>query len=504
MKIFLANPPCRIQINEGEERYFVRAGSRWPFSVIKKINQSPDYIPFPFYLAYTAAILEKNGHQVIVDDGVATNQSESEFLEKVFETKPQIILFETSTPTINYDLELVRKIKNRLDEVVICLAGTHATSFYKEILKNTDDIDYILLAEYELSFSRLVDALEKKWSMGKIEEIEGIAFKKEKKVFWSEPKLIDPLDQLPVPARRLFPNNTNPDPTIYWDGFCQYKPAIQMHASRGCPFRCNFCLWNQVMYRNSKYRFFSAKRVVDEMEEVARKYKAREIYFDDDTFTANKKQVLSICEEIKERKLKINWSVMGDAMVTDKEMVEAMADAGCIGIKFGVESGSREILKHIEKPVNFKKLKEFTNWCAKKRIKTHATFTFGLSGETGKTMEETLNLAKSLDVDSVQFSITTPFPGTRYFEEVKKEKLLLAENWNDFDGASQSVVKFKNLSSEVVKNYWQGASGKWLRYKFFKASWAIRQFYFLRRMIKGQGLTVIWTKTSRLINLLFS
>ena len=87
MKIFLANPPCRIQINEGEERYFVRAGSRWPFSVIKKINQSPDYIPFPFYLAYTAAILEKNGHQVIVDDGVATNQSESEFLEKVFETK---------------------------------------------------------------------------------------------------------------------------------------------------------------------------------------------------------------------------------------------------------------------------------------------------------------------------------------------------------------------------------------------------------------------------------
>lgn len=500
MKIFLANPPCRIKINEHEERFFVRAGSRWPFSVIKKKTESADYIPFPFYLGYTAALLEKNGHQIIVDDGVAINETEEEFLEKVIQNNPDLILFETSTPTINDDLLLIKKIKKALHDVTICLAGTHATTFYKEILKN-EQVDFIFLSEYELNFSKFADALGDKKGLTKIE---GMAFRQDKEIIIKEPRLIDPLDQLPIPARHLFPNNAKPDPTIYWDGFCQYKPAIQMHASRGCPFRCNFCLWNQVMYRNQKYRVFSPKRVVDEMEKVVKEYKAREIYFDDDTFTANKKQVLSICKEIKRRELRVNWSVMGDAMVTDKEMVEVMADAGCIGIKFGVESGNREILKHIEKPINFEKLKEFTDWCAKKRIKTHATFTFGLSGETVETMNQTLALAKSLDVDSVQFSITTPFPGTRYFEEVKKENLLLAKNWKDFDGASQSVVKFKNLPSEVVKNYWRGASGRWLRCKIFKASWVIRQFYNLKRMIEGQGLTVIWTKTSRLINLLFS
>lgn len=499
MKVFLANPPCRISLSRDLEKYFVRAGSRWPFSVVKKIKDKPDYIPFPFYLSYSAALLLKDGHEVIVDDGVAINETESQFLEKIYDEKPELLLFETSTPTINYDISLVKKIKKQLRGLIVCLAGTHATTFFREILDKNKEVDYILLAEYELSLQKLVKALERD------EKPElGVAYKYKGKILSNNPELIDPLDQLPFPARNLFPNNKNPDPTVYWDGFCQYKPAIQMHASRGCPFRCNFCLWNQVMYRNSKYRFFSAKRVVDEMEEVVKGYNAREIYFDDDTFTADKKQVLLICKEITRRGLCVNWSVMGDAMITDREMIEAMADAGCIGMKFGVESGSSEILKHIEKPVNFSKLRSFTDWCAKKKIKTHSTFTFGLSGETEETMEETLNLAKSLDVDSVQFSITTPFPGTRYFKEVKKDGLLLTDNWEDFDGASQSVVRFKDLSSDIVKNYWQEASGKWLRYKFFKPSWVIRQFYYFKRMIEGQGLKVIWTKTSRLVNLLLS
>lgn len=498
MKIFLANPPYRIEINEQEERFFVRAGSRWPFSVIKKKTESADYIPFPFYLAYTAALLEKNGHQVIIDDGVAINEKEESFLEKVGSESPDVVLFETTTPTIDYDLELVNKIKNINRKIIICLAGTHATTFYNEILKNRN-VNYVFLAEYEINFSHFVDSLTDKYPR---EQLKGIAFMEKRRICVRQPELIDPLDQLPFPARELFPTNKSPDPTKYWDGFCQYKPAIQMHASRGCPFRCNFCLWNQVMYRNQKYRIFSPKRVVNEMEKVVKEYNAQEIYFDDDTFTADKSHVLEICREIKKRKMEIAWSVMGDAMVTDKEMVEAMADAGCIGIKFGVESGNEEILRHIEKPVNFKKLKEFTDWCAKRKIKTHATFTFGLSGETKETMEQTLWLAKSLDVDSVQFSITTPFPGTRYYEELKREKLIAVKKWEDFDGASNSIVNFQNLDKKETVNFCRKASGVWLRKKMFDRRWVIRQVYNLFRLVKGQGVGVIARKFSKVIELI--
>lgn len=500
MKVFLANPACRINIGGGKEKYFVRAGSRWPFSTTKKIKEKPEYIPFPFFLAYTAAILEKKGHEVIVDDGVATNETETELLKRIKFEKPDILLFEISTPTIDYDLCLVKKIKKQNPKTVVCLSGTHASVFPREILNKNQLVDSVFLGEYEINFADFVECLSKSQSF---ESVDGIAFRRNTMTIVNKPQLINPLDKLPFPARHLFPSNNNPDPTLYWDGFCQYKPSIQMQASRGCPFRCNFCLWNQVLYQNGKYRMFLPKRIVDEMQQAVIKYGAREIYFDDDTFTADKTLVLEICEGIKKRNLKVFWSVMGDAMVSDEEMVVAMAKAGCIGIKFGVESGSKEILRKIGKPIDFGKVKKFAGWCSENRIKTHATFTFGLLGETKESMEQTLDFAKELDVDSVQFSITTPFPGTRYFEQLEKENRLTSQKWEDFDGSSSSVVKFENISQQYLIEFCRKASGRWLVVKLTDFSWLKRQMLNMLRQAKGQGVFFTAKRFKRGLNLIF-
>ena len=82
MKILLANPPCRIDLGNGKERFFIRAGSRWPFSIIKKKDQKTSYVPFPFYLAYSAALLEKSGHEVFAIDSVPLNLTKEEFIKK--------------------------------------------------------------------------------------------------------------------------------------------------------------------------------------------------------------------------------------------------------------------------------------------------------------------------------------------------------------------------------------------------------------------------------------
>ncbi len=495
MKILLANPPAQIKLRNGKERYFVRAGSRWPFSVEKKREQSLDYLPFPFYLAYAAALLEKKGFGVEVLDSIALNQTETQFLKAVKRIKPDLILFETSTPTIDLDYTLVKKIKKLDKKILVCLAGPHVSVFPKETFKKCPSVDFVFQREYEFALSSLCLKLKKGKSYA---QTPGLVFKKGKQIKINPPQLIKDINRLPFPARHLFPTPEISDPTLYWDGFCQYKPAIQMHATRGCPFRCNFCMWNQVMYQNGPYRMFSPKRIVEEMKKVQEKYGVREIYFDDDTFTANKKHVLDLCQEIKKRKLKIHWSVMGDAMVTDEAMVEAMYQAGCIGMKFGVESGNQEILRRIAKPVDFAKLKKFTDWCAKRKIKTHATFTFGLSGETRETMEDTFNLAKELDVDTVQFSITTPFPGTRFYEEVKRKKLLKAKRWEDYDGAKESVVKYENLTNREVADYCRTASGRWLKAKLIQPAWVLRQFFNLRRLIEGQGIGVILKRLKRM------
>lgn len=486
MKILLANPPCRIDLGNGKERFFVRAGSRWPFSVIKKKDKKKDYFPFPFYLAYTAALLERGGHGVFVIDAIPLNMTKEEFIRKTIEISPDIILFETSTPTFNYDIELINELKN-LKKSIIVLTGPHVTTFPKESLNKCKNIDYIFIKEYELNFNEFVNCISKG---KKIDNVKGIAFRQNGKIFVKDTDLTQ-LDKLPLPARHLFPMNEFSNVDLYRETISQLKPAIQMHASRGCPFRCNFCLWNQVMYNNGKYRTFPIEHIFKEIENAVKEYKIKEVYFDDDTFTGSKKFVLAFCDEMKKRKLNIKWSIMGDAMITDDEMINAMADAGCIGMKFGVESGNKGVLKRIGKPVNLNKIKRVAALCAKRGVRTHASFTLGLSGETRESMEQTVKFACELDVDSVQFSITTPFPGTRYYEELDKKGLLLTKDWDFYDGGSSSVIKNPDLSPEEIEEIFKKIIGKRLRYKLKNLKWVWRQIKNLNMLRVAYGNRII-------------
>ncbi len=499
MNILLVNPPCRVGINENEEFAFVRAGSRWPFSTRKKKDERLSYVPFPFFMSYAAALLKKNGFSISVIDAVPLNLTEEEFISEACKRSPDLVMIETSTPTVQSDIDIAQKLKSK-SQAKIALAGPHVSVMPKQILEQVNHIDFVLIGEYELTLLNLAMSIKNGASLG---SIAGLAFRNGSQVLVNNAKsIIEPLDLLPFPARHLFPIDTCEDQDVYWDGFCQYKPAIQINSSRGCPFSCSFCLWTQTMYPPHKVRTFSAKRVVDEMEYLIGKYGAKEIYFDDDTFTARKEHVTSICKELKDRDVAVYWSCMGDAMITDETMIETMADAGCIGMKFGVESGNPEILKRVGKPVNLEKVKKVAGWCAERGVKTHATFTFGLPGENRETMEQTLEYAKSLDVDSVQFSITTPFPGTRYFDELERNGLLLTKDWRKFDGNCGTVVRYENLSTEEVEDFYICASGRWLRYKLKSPKWVVRQAYNLWRLMEGQGISALGGRIKRAMELL--
>jgi radical SAM superfamily enzyme YgiQ (UPF0313 family) len=242
------------------------------------------------------------------------------------------------------------------------------------------------------------------------------------------------------------------------------------------------------MYREGRYRVFSAERIVDEMKFLQTHHQVRSIYFDDDTFTVSKKQVFSIGAEMERRGIQIKWSCMGDAMAVSKDMLQRMAEMGCIGMKFGVESGDPELLRGIGKPLDLEKARRVARFCAKLGIKSHATFTFGLLGETKESLQKTLEYAKSLDVDTIQFSITTPFPGTRYFDQLESKGLLRSKKWQDYDGLGQCVVRFENLSYEEVEEFCRRFAGKWLRHKLMQPGWLLRQTRYLGRVFYGQGL----------------
>ena len=497
MKILLFNPLYRFPLKGGYEKYFVRSGSRWPHSGIKKKGELPHYLPFPFFLAYSAAWLKREGFEVVVADCVALDIGEEGFLEIFSKEAPDAVFFETTTPTIAMDMALVKKLKDLNPGVKVIAGGPHSSVYPAEMLKGNRGVDYVIRGEYEEGVVELLKCLR---DNGDPARVAGITYRNAGELMETAPRpLIDPLDSLPAPAYDMFPASWRAEPDLYWDGFCQHRPAVQMHASRGCPYRCNFCLWNQVMYGNGKYRTFRSARVLAEMEELVKRYGVKEIYFDDDDFTINKAHVEELCRGLIEKKLDVKWSCMGDAINLTEELVALMAESGCVGIKFGVETGSSRMIKDLGKPVNLEKVKEVVRWCAAVKIKTHATFALGLLGEDERSAEETLLYLEDLGTDTIQVSIATPFPGTKFFEAAEREGLLKTKEWDKYDGKAGEVISHRYLDLDRVEAMRVTAMRRWLFKRLASPGWVARQAYYFFRVLRGLGPLFIFRQLRSLL-----
>jgi radical SAM superfamily enzyme YgiQ (UPF0313 family) len=427
-----------------------------------------------------------------------------DFLREASEIGPDIVLMESATPTFNLDLKLLAQLRQRLPKAMFCVSGPHVTIFPKEALAHPE-IDFVFREEYELGFTQFVDV----WSRTPAREksvlggIPGIAFMDAKtgEYVAAAPKQIEDLDALPFPKREIFPSNKAPDMACYWPR-TNPKPAIQMHASRGCPFRCTFCLWIQVMYDEGKYRVFSPARIVDEMEYLKKTYGISQVYFDDDTFTGNRKHVLDLCDELRRRNTGLTWSAMGDLVITNEEMLEAMAASGCTFLKFGVESGDPEVIKTVGKPLRLEKVERMAKVCSRLGIQTHATFMFGLLEDTKESIRRTFEFSKRLDVDSVQFSINTPFPGTKAYREAQARGLLTSDQWEHFDGGQTSVLRLPNVERAWLEEFLRHALSGWLRSKIIRPQWVLRQIRYFRRTEKLYGQRIMFDKFKLALRLL--
>lgn len=455
MRVFLSNPPWRKF-----DLYGIRAGSRWPFMVkLKSGEKIPGYLPMPFFLAYAAALLEKNNIDVLLVDSIAEAHSDSEFLAKVCEYKPDIFLIETSTPSINTDLKWIKKIKNIFPSVKTVLAGAHATVFAEKLLEDNIQLDFVLLGEYEFVLLNLI----KNFELGGFgQDVLGVAYKVNNKVIKNDlAPLVKNLDEFPWPARHFLPMYA------YNDAFAGLpSPNVQVWASRGCPYKCIFCNWPQTMYGGNSYRVRDVKDVVKEIKWLIDKYQFKAFYFDDDTFNIGKDRIISLCEELKKQNIKIPWAVMARADTSDEETFKIMKDAGLYALKFGVESGVQEIIDNCKKALDLQKVRRNVEVVKKLGIKVHLTFTFGLPGETKETIKQTLNFLKEVNPDSAQFSIVTPFPGTVYYDILDSKGYILSKNWEDYDGNNIAIMRTDALTAEELVRYYNWVIKEWNRFTF--------------------------------------
>lgn len=411
----------------------------------------------PLGLLYIGASLEKGGRQVKIIDAEAEEISLDKLGKLAKNYQPQLIGISVTTPTFKKARQTAKYLKRILPDIPIIFGGPHLASFPKISLE-FPEIDFGVVEEGEITICELVEAIEKNKDFN---QVRGVVFRQNKEIIQTEPReMIQNLDELPIPAWHLI------DPKKYQDIMSKRKRFATMMSSRGCPYNC---LWCDPEGRfGKKFRGRSAKNLLKEIELLYNKHKIKEILFYDDTFTVNRQRIVNLCNKLIEKKWDLIWECRTRVNLVDKKLIKLMAKAGCYRIRFGVESGNKNVLKFIRKGITKDQARQSFAWAKKYRIETFAYFMIGLPTETEKTIEETINFALELNPDYVMFSPTLVFnKGNDLFKWAAENGYIEKDYWT-------RLVRGENLDMFPILNTPKISKEKVIQY----TKKAYRKFYF--------------------------
>ena len=346
----------------------------------------------PVGVGFLISVLRNAGHEVFfIDNYLQPNN----FLETDFLQKHQIdyvgiyantICFR-DTLRMLYKLEKLRQSHQWDGKILV--GGPHTTVAADTI---PDFVDYVVQGEGELAILDIVN--------GKIGQ----------RVV-NYPR-IENLDVLPMPAWDCFV-----DLPYHWSvRFFEDKPVFTMNTSRGCPFNCVFCSVGSVW--GKKYTYFSAERIVSDIEYLIKRYGLKGAYFREDNFTLNKERLRRFCNLLIEKEIKISWVCESRVSNLSRDLVELMSRAGAKGFYFGVESGSQRILDLLHKGITVEQIKNAFEWCREFNVKTAASIIVGVPGEAQADRQKTDELLKDIKPDVVWTNIFVGIPDSSLYRFV--------------------------------------------------------------------------------------
>ncbi|NLT41471.1 MAG: radical SAM protein [Anaerolineae bacterium] len=409
----------------------------------------------PLGLAYLAAVSERRGDEVRLYDG---NVEKRNLADIVREFDPAIVGISANTIQIKSawrDASVVRDVS----DAAVVLGGPHPSVLPEESLAQPG-VDFVVRGEGEDTWIDLCGALEgrprEQWAEVAANVL-GITYRDGDQVRHTRPRPpIKDLDGLPFPAYHHFQMEryTNLQPTID----APRVPSYPILTSRGCPYHCSYCCQTGPRL----WRPRSPESVVAEWSWLVRDRGAKEIGVLDDSFNIDRKRVLAICDLlIKEGLQHVPWIMINGirANLADVELLTRMREAGCVRTAFGVESGNQRILDDaIDKKLTLDQVRKAFEAARAAKMETIGFFIVGLPGETEETMDETIRFACELDPLVANFSMATPFPGTRMYEQVKQNGHILVKDYDDyafFEG--KAAFEMPGLPAELVERKWKEA-----------------------------------------------
>jgi len=374
----------------------------------------------PLGLAYIAAVLREHAIDVNIVD-LDLDRHKLRDIPSILRTlDPKIVGIGALTLQVESLYAIARIIKNVSKSILVVTGGPHPSALPEKTLSDAmGNIDIAVVGEGEYTFLDIVNAKKPK-------EIPGIVYREKDAIYSTQPrKPIADLDSLPLPARDMLPIERYRG----W-GPLKHLPTTHLVASRGCPFDCIFC--SETAIFGKTYRKRRPEKIVEEIQYLIEKYRVKEIAFYDDLFTLNKKQVLSICDEIKRNKIRVYWKTLSRVDTVDFEMLKVMNEAGCWLISYGFESGSQKILDAIHKRQTIEDCLRAAYLARKAGIQIYGFFMIGNLGETENTVCQTIYLARKIRANYNQFTIVRPDPGSHLYNMYRQEIETANIPWREY------------------------------------------------------------------------
>lgn len=423
MKILLINPPIR----------------EWA---------APNCVPLG--LAYIASVLRNAGHKVEVLDINAFRYTNEEVEKKLQNMQFDIAGTGGIITTAKYIKWLVDVIKKYRPEAKVVLGGGVATSIPKLILNKTQ-ADIACIGEGEITAVELLEAIANKSDLSKVD---GIYYKDTYgNIIGNRARRpIVELDSIPFPAYDLFPMDiyiNNPVGYINKNKWVNGKPndfnipkSTNINVTRGCPYKCIYCYHD---FMGAGFRHHSPGYVLREMELLNKRYGLTYFLWADDESMVNREFLINFCTTVKKEKVDYQFCISGRVNLVDRNILMALKEAGCNMVGYGIESGSSKMLKSMKKGVTIEQSRNAIILTREIFGDVDTTFVIGLPGEDEKTLDETIEFCKGVDLIPEAIFFATAYPGTELYEYAIKNNMINDE--------FEYICKLREQGQQIVINF---------------------------------------------------
>ncbi|MFX0071612.1 MAG: B12-binding domain-containing radical SAM protein [Candidatus Hermodarchaeota archaeon] len=365
----------------------------------------------PATLLTIASLLRNINYQIDFIDANGLNLSYKTIVKQLKSNKYDCTIFTFASQIIDHELKICKIFKRISPSCLTIGFSWYAKNYGREILTEYKNIDVLIIEDPFSVIEKLIECLNNK---GDLANVGGIAYRDNDNQIKVNPKIdiIKNFDELPLPAYDLL---TTFEP--YYIYSPNLKPYALIYAGKGCPYGCRYC-----NVARTKYNSKSAQNIINELKLLKKLGNIKYVWFFDEIFTLNRKKVIEVCNRIIKEKLRIKWLCDSRVDLVDKDLLNLMKKAGCIGISYGVESGSQKILDAMNKGITVETAEKALKWTREAKIPIQLNLLLGYIGENKRTLKENeIYIRKTLPF-MLQITTIHAMEGTEFMNIAIKNK----------------------------------------------------------------------------------